>query len=387
MGRKPNYASSIYLGADGYWHGWVTVGVKDNGTPDRRHRKAKTEGEVTRKVRRLEKDRDDGKIRKAGQRWTVETWLTHWIENIAVFPSISERAHEGYRTDVMKHLIPGVGAHKLDKLQPEHLEALYRRLQTEKQLSAGTVHHVHRTIKNALNVAVKRGHLVQNPAVSATPPSVEDFDVDPYTVDEVRRILDEAGKGRNSARWAVALALGLRQGEVLGLKWNHVDLAEGTLRVRRSRQRPRYDHGCGDTCGKKAGWCPQRVRRNSETKGTKSKAGRRIVGIPPELVDLLKKHREEQAAERAGAGGLWDDEGWVFATETGRAINPSTDYHAWKRLLRAAGVRDARLHDGRHTAATVLLILGVPERTVMEIMGWASTAMAKRYQHVTDAVR
>lgn len=86
-------------------------------------------------------------------------------------------------------------------------------------------------------------------------------------------------------------------------------------------------------------------------------------------------------------GELWHGDDWVFATELGHAINPSTDYHAWKRLLKAAGVRDARLHDGRHTAATVLLILGLPERTVMEIMGWASTAMAKRYQHVTDAVR
>lgn len=112
-----------------------------------------------------------------------------------------------------------------------------------------------------------------------------------------------------------------------------------------------------------------------------------MVGIPSELVRLLEEHRREQQAERAKAGALWVDEGWVFATETGRAINPNTDYHAWKRLLKTAGVRDARLHDGRHTAATVLLILGVPERTVMEIMGWSSTSMAKRYQHVTDAIR
>ena len=77
----------------------------------------------------------------------------------------------------------------------------------------------------------------------------------------------------------------------------------------------------------------------------------------------------------------------MFANEVGRPINPSTDYHAWKALLRKAGVREGRLHDARHTAATVLLVPGVPERTVMEVMGWSSTSMATRYQHVTDPIR
>lgn len=77
----------------------------------------------------------------------------------------------------------------------------------------------------------------------------------------------------------------------------------------------------------------------------------------------------------------------VFATETGRPLNPNTDYHAWKALLKRAGVREGRLHDARHTAATVLLVLGVPERTVMSVMGWSSTSMAARYQHVTDPIR
>ena len=77
----------------------------------------------------------------------------------------------------------------------------------------------------------------------------------------------------------------------------------------------------------------------------------------------------------------------MFATPTGEPVNPNTDYHQWKELLKAAGLRDGRLHDARHTAATVLLILGVPERTVMGIMGWSSTGMTRRYQHVTDPIR
>lgn len=119
----------------------------------------------------------------------------------------------------------------------------------------------------------------------------------------------------------------------------------------------------------------------------KSRAGRRVIGLPDELVEMLKLHREEQGRERRRAGQLWQEGGWVFTTEVGKPVNPNSDYHAWKALLKAAGVRDGRLHDARHTAATVLLVLGVPERTVMSVMGWASTSMAARYQHVTDPIR
>jgi integrase len=84
---------------------------------------------------------------------------------------------------------------------------------------------------------------------------------------------------------------------------------------------------------------------------------------------------------------LWSEGGWLFADPTGKPLNPRTDTQKWKELLAAAGVRDARLHDARHTAATVLLILGVPERSAMEIMGWSHSAMAARYQHITGAIR
>lgn len=119
----------------------------------------------------------------------------------------------------------------------------------------------------------------------------------------------------------------------------------------------------------------------------KSRAGKRIIGLPGQLIALLRKHREEQDAERAAARQLWQDDGWVFATPAGGPLNPNTDYHEWKKLLEAAGLREVRLHDARHTAATVLLILGVPVRTVMSLMGWSSADMAARYQHITDTIR
>ncbi len=185
----------------------------------------------------------------------------------------------------------------------------------------------------------------------------------------------------------MALALGLRQGEALALRWHDVDLDAKTLRVRATRLRPAYEHGCDGTCGKAAGYCPQRWQRNGVTGATKSAAGNRVVGLPGELVILLEQQRSQQRAERLHAGSLWTEGGWVFATRTGGPLSPNSDYHEWKALLDRAGVRHARLHDARHTAATVLLVLGVSERTVMSIMGWSSTSMAARYQHVTDPIR
>jgi integrase len=189
-------------------------------------------------------------------------------------------------------------------------------------MSPGRVHQVHRTIRTALNEAVRRGHLERNPAELAKTPPIIEHEVEPYSVLEVQRLIEAAKRERNGVRWVVALALGLRQGEALR---------------------------------------------------------KRIVPLPGAIIDLLLAHRESQSVERQRAAQLWSEEGWIFADETGRAINPRTDWDGWKRLLAIAGVRDGRLHDARHTAATDLLLLGVHERTIMSVLGWSTTAMASRY--------
>ncbi|MFJ9129758.1 tyrosine-type recombinase/integrase [Streptomyces sp. NPDC102340] len=310
--------------------------------------------------------------------------LEHWVENIAK-KYVSENSYDGYEVDVRVHLVPGLGAHKLDRLEPEHLETFYAKMQASGS-SAGTAHHVHRTIRVALGEAVRRGHITTNVAEIARAPRLEEEDIEPYTIEEVQSLLLEASKLRNSTRWVVALALGLRQGEALGLKWEDVYLDAGYLRTRKNRLRPRYAHGCGDTCGRKAGYCPERQQIRREFKNTKSRAGRRTIGLPDPLIKLLRKHQEEQERERQEAGERWEDKGYVFASETGGPLIPNTDYHRWKDLLADAGVRDGRLHDARHTAGTVLLLLGVPDVVVDAIMGWepgGAARMRARYMHVT----
>ena len=386
--RVANGRSSIFFSdKDQSWHGYVTVGVKDDGRPDRRHVRGKTRAAVTTKVRLLERQRDEGNVRNAGQRWTVEQWLTHWLETIVAPPAITENAYSAYEVAARVHLIPGIGAHRIDRLEPEHLERLYRKM-VKNGARPARAHQVHRTIRAALNEALRRKHITENPAVLARAPRPDEEEVEPCTVEEVKRILDVADSDRNSARWAVALALGLRQGEALGLKWSDVDLDSGTLLVLRSRLRPKWKHGCGEPCGHKhGGYCPDRLPLRPETSDTKSRAGKRGMGLPDPLVALLKRHRERQDREREVACNLWTETDYVFTTPIGQPLNPRTDYTAWKQLLERAEVPERRLHDARHSAATVLLLLGVTERTVMAVMGWSSTAMAVRYQHIVASIR
>ena len=236
---------------------------------------------------------------------------------------------------------------------------------------------------HGLEGAVGVDLIARNPAVLAKTPPVAEPEVEPYSLEEVRRLFRAAENERNGTRWVVALALGLRQGEALGLKWNDVDWQRALLTIRRSRTRPRYAHGCAPPCGHKyAGHCPARIAMRPDADTTKSKAGRRFVPVPAAVLELLRTHAEEQAEERANAAQLWRADGWLFATELGGPINPRTDWDSWKRLLTSAGVRDGRLHDARHTAATVLLLLGVHERTIMSVLGWSTTAMVGRYAHV-----
>lgn len=390
--RRANGEAAIYLGKDGRWHGRVPMGFKDDGSPYRRHFTRPTRKDAVEEVKRLEKQRDQGSAQQPGKPWTVEKWLLHWVENIAK-PTVSENTYDGYEVAVRVHLVPGVGKHRLDRLEPEHLESLYRRMQASGARKAGTAHQAHRTARTALGEAVRRGYTAKNAASLAKPPRMEEDEdeVEPYSLDEVQRLLIEVNKRRNSARWMLALALGLRQGETLGLRWSDVDLPNEYLKLRRNRLRPKYEHGCREAspCGRKAGYCPERVQVRRETKNTKSKAGRRAVPLPGPLVVMLRAHAEAQARERKVAGNLWLESDYVFTKPLGGPLIPNTDYHDWKKLLNDADVHDGRLHDARHTAATVLMLLGVPDRVIDQIMGWepgTSAQMRARYLHVPDAM-
>jgi len=366
MTRKANGEGSIYQDARGRWHAKVWMGLKDDGTPDRRHVTGAKRATVAAKKKELEDKRDRGVMDATGRGPTLQTWLDHWLDNIAS-NRVRPLTLEGYRSLVRLHLGPRLGKHRVDRLQPEHLETAYRAM-VESGLSPATVLRAHRVLSRALKVAVQRGKLARNVASLVEPPTVKRPQTAvPLTAEEARRVLDAAREERNAARWTVALAVGLRQSEALGLQWRDLDLAAGSLSVQRGLHRV--------------------TGRGLVYEEPKSDRSRRTLALPTQLVQALRQHREDQEAERQHAGSEWQEHGLVFAQVNGGPIDKKVDWKAWKALLAKAGVRDVRLHDGRHTAATLLLSAGVHPRVVMELLGHSQMrTTTDTYSHVMPAL-
>lgn len=419
--RKPNGRSSIYASeGDGKWHGWVTMGLKDDGSPDRRHRTGKTEAEVTEKVRKLEAQRDAGKVDRPGRAPNVEGWIRTCLDDI--WPrELAPNTIQSYGSDIRNWIIPNLGKHRLDRLQPEHLDKLYTKMYAAGKASSHVL-KVHRILSRALTLAVRRDKVGQNVAKLLDAPGSNESEIEPLTQAEARRLLIAAEGLRNGLRWSIGLGLGLRQGEAIGLRWKYVDLEAGSVRIWWQISRQKWQHRCDDVaactadkhrracpkncpkakrtsgrrhecvpadakrlcpknCDRHASTCPKRTGGGLVFRKPKGKS-RRTIPLPPELVPLLRAHRTKQKAERLAAGSIWEEHDLVFCQPNGRPIDPSDDWQAWKDLLASAGVRDARVHDGRHTAGTLLIEMGVHVRTVQEILGHSDIRLTQRYTHV-----
>jgi integrase len=365
-GRGANGRSTIIKRDDGRWHGYVSMGTKGNGRRDRRHVSAATRGDVVKKVKALEEKRDAGMTSAAGRPMTVEEWLTYWVENIASV-RVRPRTLDSYRSMIRMHLVPHIGQRRLDQLMPEHLEQTYSAILAT-ELSPTTVLRIHRMLHRALKIAMQRDRVTRNVATLVEPPRQERPQTpEPLDVDECKRVLAAAEGRRNAARWTVALALGLRQSEALALQWRDIDLETGRLSVRRGLHR-----------------VPGQGLVFTEPKTDRS---RRTIALPGPLTEALRKHRAAQNEERLVAGTDWDDWDLVFAQPNGRPLDKHSDYEAWCTLLRDAGVRHIRLHDGRHTAATLLLTAGVHPRVVMDLLGHSQMRTTTDiYSHVMPAL-
>jgi integrase len=380
--RAGNQRSSVFQSRDGRWYGFVTMGTKPDGSVDRRKRTGTSRQAVLRKVRELERQRDEQTAMPAGWTPRLEDWLGDWLQSTAL--RVRPSTLNGYTVDVNNHIVPALGRHRLADLQPEHVEHMYTVL-LGKGLNAGTVHHVRRTLNKALNDAVRRRRIRRNPVALAHTPRYDPPEIEPLTVDEAKRIVSAAAMERNGAAFMLAISLGLRRGEVLGLKWDDVDLDAGRLEVRRQLERRRWRHGCVDptSCWAwRSSLCPSRTGGGLVLAELKTKQSRRTLPLPPVLIAALRQHRQEQRKVRLHAGSVWEETGLVFRNAYGRAIDPRDHSVHWTAFLERLGIRPARLHDARHTAATLLLVQGVDQRVVMGMFGWASPAMTTRYQHV-----
>lgn len=389
---------TIRQGADQLWHAWVTVGTKPNGRPDQRHIKRGTRADVEDRVDELLAQRREGAVQKPGRAPSVEQLIETYLDTTAPL-RIDPSTIDGYRSKMRNYVYPVIGATRADRLQPEGLEAVYLEMKRAGRADA-TVLQVHRILARILKVAAQRGTVPRNVAALIDSPTAAKQETAPPTEAEAGRLLAATERRRNRARWKLGLGLGLRQGEALGLRWAYVDLdsAEPELDIAWQLSRRQFKHGCdGRACGKRrAGNCPERILplRSGEAqvegglilKKPKGKSAAKVP-LPPELVTVLREHREIQDLERQLAGDAYARHGFVFADQLGGPISPEGDWKEWQQLEQEAGVEGKyRVHDGRHFAASFLLALGVDIRVVQQILRHSSVKVTEGYAHVASAM-
>jgi len=359
--RRDRGEGAVFQRPDGRWEARLELGWAD-GKRQRKFVYGRTKKEALAKLREAQRQAAEGTL-VVSERTTVEQFLTSWLESVQ--PTLRPATWRRYEQYVRLHTVPTLGRVRLAKLGPQHLQRLYAdRLKAG--VSAQSVVHLHRTLHRALSHALKWGFVGRNVAALVDPPRVERPEYEPLTAEEARQLLDAARGNRLEALYVLALTTGLRRGELLGLRWQDVDLDARVLSVRRSLQ-----------IGEDGRW------RSGDPK---TKRSRRPVLLVDMAVDALMRHRERQDRERDTAGELWRDPELVFVNTVGGLIQ-ADDFlkRHFYPLLKRAELRRVRFHDLRHSTATLLLACGVHPKIVSEILGHSRISITlDLYTHVSE---
>jgi integrase len=320
---------------------------------------SKTRDDARRKLVRAVRARDSGMM-AASNRSTVGDFLDYWLAEV-VRPNVRPWTYAGYEVHVRLHLKPALGHLRLDKLMPIHVQQFLNQKIAD-GMKPRSVRYIRGTLRTALAKAVKWDLLSRNVAALVHGPRVERYEIRPLTPDEARVFLSSIKGDRLEALYSIALTMGLRQGEILGLRWQDIDLEVADLRV--SKQLQRVD-------GKLQLVAPKTAR------------SRRTLAVPASIVSSLREHRDRQEQEKTEEGNRWVETGLVFTNAQGNPIDASLVSKQFHQHLERAGLAQRRFHDLRHSCATLLLVQGVAPRVVMEVLGHSQIAMTMNtYSHV-----
>jgi integrase len=296
---------------------------------------------------------------------TVREFVEQWLASIE--HSVRPSTHRRYSDAMRSHVIPALGSVQLSKLSPPHLKDLYA-TRLKQGLSPTTVNHLHVTLHGALKQALRWNMIERNPCDLVDPPLRITPETITWSVDQTRKVLTMGDAGELAALWRLALICGMRRGELLGLKWDDIDLDRGTLSVRRTLSR-----GSGGT------W---------HLTEPKTASGRRQIALPESCVAALRMHRLRQLERRMALGPAWEDHGFVFTGRTGAPLHVNSMTVHFKKLITDAQVPAIRFHDLRHTCATLLLAEGVHPKIVQERLGHSDISMTlNRYSHITPSMQ
>jgi integrase len=331
-----------------------------------------TKKDAERRLAEMLHQLDTGTFMKPGKA-TLADFLERWLKDYA-YANLAPRTAEGYDTIIRQHLIPRLGSIPLTGLRPEHIQKYYAetlangRCNGKGALSSTTLRHHHMTLHKALKCAVKWGLLVRNPVDAIDAPRATRSQMNVMTEEDLKRFLETGKSTPYYALFYLALYTGMRRSELLGLRWCDVDLILGQVSVTR-----------GLHC----------LRDGSIVfRSPKTAAGRRTVALPPSAILMLRDHRAQQETLHAMSGTTADEEGLVFSHPDGKPLLPNTVTHAWVKLARGTGLAGIRLHDARHTHASLMLKQGVHPKVVQERLGHSSIAITlDTYSHVAPGLQ
>lgn len=360
--KRANGDGTVFPRKDGRWV--AAVSFQDRGSGSHRKEVYRTTRKEAQDVlRKLLAERDAGQL-VVPSRETVGQFLTRWLTDIAPLTRRPKTLHT-YRAMIEHHLIPELGHLRLDALQPEHIDRLQRRAR-EAGLAPRTIQVLRAVLSVALGVAETRGLVGRNPVKVVEGPRIEPYASVALGTVDAQRLLAAASAERFEVGYHLAVRLGLREGEILGLRWQDIDWEGQQLHVRVQLER----------AGPPPVWAEP-----------KTKHSRRTLHLPATVVRLLRAHQQRQFLERnAMVPGRWQEYGLVFTRPDGRAISGQACRAAFAKLLARVGMPPMRFHDLRHTSATGMAKSGTTARTSMEVFGHRDMETNQMiYTHVAGA--
>jgi integrase len=358
--RRGRGEGSVTQRKDGRWAAYLTL---ENGK--RKYLYAKTKKAALELLRRAQLEQLQGTLVTSSPHQTVAQFFTQWVEKRK--PSLRVRSYERYEGFIRLQIIPNIGRIQLRKLTPMHLQSLYSNLLDEGK-KASTVNTLHWMMHRAFSDAVRWELIAKNVCKAVEPPRRTRYEFRALTMEEAQRLLTTARGHSMEALFVLALTTGMRRGELLALKWQDIDFEQSTLHVRRAFTRAKG----------------QRYLE-SEPKTDKS---RRSILLAPPTIEILKQHRLRQFESRKLAGEDWQERDLVFCTALGTPLNPNKVLERFKTLLKRAELPHIRLHDLRHSTATIMLKIDVHPKVVQELLGHSRIAETMDiYSHVLPTIQ